>query len=249
MRRRRARQVALIVLGAGVAVVGLAAAVRLLADSAAEWSGGQAAQLGWTGPVHTIDETAMPPMAIDREDRTRALSVDPGGDASLPWVDVTRVTTHFPTQIHWVMELGAFPPDARTLDPTKTLIAYGLVLDTTGDAVADYVVGINNDAPTAGDYRVWVTDLASGETDEQVGAPYGFPVEFSHPDEQRRAPPPGDERPPTMLLTFLDGGPPGLDMGTTRFYAWASVTTAGDVVAWDYAPDASWLRAPPDLPQ
>jgi hypothetical protein len=49
------------------------------------------------------------------------------------------------------------------------LIAYGLVLDTTGDGVADYVVGIDNDAPDREDFRVWVSDLATGETDERIG--------------------------------------------------------------------------------
>ena len=69
---------------------------------------------------------------------------------------------------HWTFALAAPPPEAETLDATQTLISYGLVFETTGDGRADYVVGISNDAPVRGDFRVWVTDLASGETREQV---------------------------------------------------------------------------------
>jgi hypothetical protein len=49
-----------------------------------------------------------------------------------------------------------------------------------------------------------------------------------------------------MNFTFLPGsGPADLNGRTVRFYAWASATVAGEVVAWDYAPDAAWLSAPP----
>lgn len=250
---RTARPLALVLIGAVVVVVALAAGIRVLGEvvnpSASEdHEPGQPP--GWTGPLRADDsgELAAPPMALG--DDLVGVWTEPERDAGQRWVDIARVTTGTPTQIHWAMELGAWPPRAEALDPSATLIAYGLVLDTTGDAKADYVIGINNDAPTAGDFRIWVSDLATGETDEQVGAPYGFPVEFSHPDERgpMEGPPGAVPLPPTMLFTFLDGGPPGLDMSTTNFYAWASVTQAGEVVAWDYAPDAGWLRAPPGIP-
>lgn len=146
-------------------------------------------------------------------------------------------------QIHWYIELAAAPPKAAGLARDE-LIAYGLLLEATGDGIADYVVGIDNEAPQPGDSHVWVTDLATGQTDEQVGGPpYGFPVEFSHPDERRPGDPPG---PPTMVFTFLPGSAPtNLSGWEMRFYAWASFTRNGDVVAWDYAPDSSWLSVLP----
>lgn len=117
--------------------------------------------------------------------------------------------------------------------------AYGLVLDVDRDSVADYEVGLSNQGRRRGQFRAWLTNLASGANEEQVGPPYGFPVEFSHPDEGG----PGFDG-PTVVLTFLEA-PEGVSSRTVRFYAWASHTEAGEVVAWDYAPDARWLGAPP----
>jgi hypothetical protein len=139
--------------------------------------------------------------------------------------------------------LAGAPPHAATLDPSHTVISYGLAFETTGDDVPDYVVGISNDASPSGGYRVWVTDLASGVTDEQIGPPYGYPIEFAHPDEASSEDPHG--RPQTMMFTFLTGSaPPGINAGT-RFYAWASVEEDDEVVAWDYAPDGGWVGSPP----
>ena len=90
------------------------------------------------------------------------------------WVDVTRVRYSNADNVpYWVIELAARPPRAAGLEPGQ-FIAYGLVLDTTGDGVAHYLVGIDNDAPQRGDFHVWVTDLRTGETDEQIGPPAAF---------------------------------------------------------------------------
>ena len=48
-----------------------------------------------------------------------------------------------------------------------------------------------------GAFHVWVTDLATGETDENIGPSYGFPIEFAHPDEQRAGR--SDRVPRTMI--------------------------------------------------
>lgn len=159
-------------------------------------------------------------------------------DAAEGWVDVERVDFHSEGgQPSWYIELAAKPPLAADLEP-GLIIAYGLVLDTGGDGVADHVIGIDNDAPARGDFHVWVTDLATGVTDEQIGPPYGFPVEFRHPDEHQPGDGPG---PPTMGFTFLPGTTPaGLFPETVRFYAWTSATRDGEVIAWDYAPDTGW---------
>jgi len=139
---------------------------------------------------------------------------------------------------YWTIELAATPPPAASLDPGQ-LIAYGLVLDTTGDEVADYVVGIDNDAPQRGDFHVWVTDLRTGETDEQIGPPYGLPIEFSYPHEGK----PGSlSDPRALVLTFLTPyAPSDLDPETVRFYAWASASRDREVFASDYAPDTGWM--------
>ena len=135
--------------------------------------------------------------------------------------------------------MSAKPPLRTELEP-GLVIAYGLVLETTGDGAADYLIGIDNDAPTRGDFHVWVTDLATGETDEQVGVPYGFPIEFRHPDEQQPDDPPDFAT--TMVFTFLGNSKPAdLNPATVRFYAWTSATRDGEVFANDYAPDTGWI--------
>lgn len=186
-----------------------------------------------------VEETVIEGRSLEWEDPV---------DSSVGWVDVKRVVFHEHFQPDWDIELAAKPPLARGLESGQ-LIAYGLVLDTNGDSVADYVVGIDNDAPKRGDFHVWVTDLATGETDEQIGPPYGYPIEFSHPDEQEGGtfgfgieP---DQEPPNMAFTFIGGSePPDLNLETVRWYAWAYATRDGEVFAWDYAPDYGWLTGP-----
>lgn len=156
-------------------------------------------------------------------------------DASVGWVDIRDLRSDGTNAGSWSLELAASPPRATGLEP-GVLIAYGLVLDTTGDGVADYLIGIDNDAPERGDFHVWVSDLATGETDEQIGPPYGLPIEFAHPDE-------GFDR--SMHFTFLTGSEPkDLKLKTVRFYAWASETRDGEVIAWDIAPDTGWIQRP-----
>ncbi len=193
-------------------------------------SGSAATAATWTGPVreNTNEQGGD-------EDSGR----DPG-DAALDYVDIERVSVDSGGQPHWRLRLADAPPPAATLDPARTVISYGLTFETTGDEAADYVVGISNESSEPGGYRVWVTDLATGEMDEQDGPPYGFPVEFAHPDEAL------SEEVATMLFTFLGGTrPPGVAL-STRFYGWASVEENGAVVAWDYAPDAGWVGPPPE---
>ena len=159
-------------------------------------------------------------------------------DTSVAWIDVRRVVFSSGIQPHWSIELAAKPPLATDLEPGE-LISYGLVLDTNGDGVADYLVGIDNDTPEPGDFHVWVTDLATGLTDRQIGPPYGFPIEFSHPDEQQASDGPA---PATMVFTFLgESAPADLNPETVRFYAWTSASSGGEVVAWDYAPNTGWI--------
>ena len=136
----------------------------------------------------------------------------------------------------WRFHLAARPP----LDPAARVIAYGIVVDGDGDHRADCQIGINNDAPGNSGFHVWVTNLRTHETEVQDGAPYGMPVEFAHPAERGSR-----EFAPELQFGFLRGlkHPAPCDpFGySSTFYAWSSVTEAGQVVARDYAPDAAWL--------
>jgi hypothetical protein len=193
----------------------------------------------WTGPVRT-DFGAVLVDGMSWLYGTGWYERD-GYDARRPYVDINEVNLSgiADQQPDWRLVLDSSPPKAAALDPTETVISYGLTFDRDGDGVADYVVGISNEAPVAGDFRVWVSDLVTAETQEQVGGPYGYPVEFHHPDEGSVIAP----GLPTMLFNFLLGSrPEGIDH-KTRFYAWASLSVDGEVRAWDYAPDIGWLSS------
>jgi len=191
---------------------------------------------GWAGPVSPRGREVYPMSADDAGSRAWR---DPA-DAGEGWVDIERVTAFdSSSQSSWNIELALEPPPLSELEPGVS-IAYGLVLDATGDGVGDYLIGIDTNSSRPDGYHVWVTDLVTGETDERFGPPYGFPIEFRHPSEG--AGDPIESTPPTMLFTFLpDSEPAGLDPASARFYAWASVTRDGAVTAWDYAPDTGWI--------
>jgi hypothetical protein len=199
--------------------------------------------VAWSGPVREggggTETMVVRRVAVGQPAAPAVWEDEPDDDSAAPWTEIIGVRQEGTDR--WIIDLAAFPPPTDTLDPTETVIAYGLVFDTDDDGTADYEVGISNEALRAGDYRVWVTDLATGETDEQVGPPYGYPVEFSHPDEWRRAVPDGR---PEMRFLFLQGSAPEGVGRHTRFYAWSSLTEGGEVVAWDYAPDKAWLLVP-----
>jgi hypothetical protein len=194
----------------------------------------------WSGPVR-IGSSIHPMLSDDGGTRW---SWSDAVDATPPWIDIAQVRWLQVGQDNWNIVLSAKPPIASRLDPEQTLISYGLAFETTGDEVPDYIVGISNHAAYSREFRVWVTDLATGETEEQIGGPYGIPVDFSHPDEMADPIFSPEER-RTLQLFFLGAPPWGTD-SEARMYAWASLTEAGEVVAWDYAPDDGWLEAPAD---
>jgi hypothetical protein len=216
------------------------AAVLVLVGSALTWLADDDQDVD-TGPADSGEPVLPAPVRAPSD-----IVHDIGGgwddeplDASEPWADIKLVQYLSEGQPHWYIVLEGPPPPDPADREDGVLIAYGLVLDTTGDGAADYVIGIDDDAPEQGDLHVWVTDLATGATDEQIGPPYGYPIEFFHPSE---AQPPGIDRSSTMIFTFLAGSTPaGLDPPTVRFYAWTSATRDGAVFASDYAPDIGWL--------
>jgi hypothetical protein len=188
----------------------------------------------WPGPLHL--GVGAPIVALPVDGLTRFSVVVPDArDIRVGGADIIGVQA----SRQWRIGLAAKPPKATVLTAQSTVISYGFVFDRNGDDVADLLFGIANDAPRPGDFRVWVTDLATGATKEQVGPPYGTPLEFEHPDDQT----PGDgpsSQIPSVTLHYLTGGPVSQNKNA-RFYARSSVAVDGRVVAWDYAPDAAWL--------
>ena len=191
----------------------------------------------WTGPVRT---GPAGPATMEPDESGVGSASDPL-DAEEPYVDIQEIVVDVPSQPHWTLRLAAAPPEASTLDPHHTVISYGLVFETTGDEVPDFLVGISNEGSPAGLYRTWITYLNSGVTIENETMNYGYPVEFAHPDEALPAEPGARD----MMFTFLSNRPSSVTMGT-RFYAWASVEEDGAVVAWDYAPDGGWIGTLPE---
>ena len=159
--------------------------------------------------------------------------VDPR-DAEPGAIDILAVSSGAWERDSWALDLRARPPRASSLDPARTVIEYGVVVDAEQDGVPDCHIAINNDAPDG--YRVTVTNLRSGHAEEQVGPPYGSPIDFVHPDEE------GGSR--TMRFSFLHA-PRDCDLYVpASYYAYATLTQDGRVVAWDYAPDADWVEMP-----
>jgi hypothetical protein len=203
-----------------------------------------ASPLAWAGPVRP-DASAMPVLAMNGPTlcvADNSYSWTDALDAPVGFVDI--VGTSRPTRLHSTradtsIAIAVKPPFASALDATEALIQYGAVFDTDQDRTPDYELGINNSVG-GGSYRVWVTNLRTGETDEQLGPPYGAPFDFVHPDEQE----PSESGAVSMRFWFLGDLPWPAD-ADYRYYAWSSYTENGTVAAWDYAPDFGWLGLEP----
>ena len=194
----------------------------------------------WTGPLGRTPSTLKVYGDLGPSGNAWA----DGPDSAVGGVDIQEIQQRGQPRWRWTLQLREFPPPASTLGAKNQIIEYGLVVDADGDRVADCQIGINNEAPRPGDYRVWVKNLTTGETDERVGPPYGYPVEFIHPDEAEADGSTAGS--PEMTFLFLQSTTPCEDFDDgASFYAWASRTDDGLVVAWDFAPDATWLAMMP----
>jgi len=187
---------------------------------------------GWTGPLHP-DLASMPKIIAAGSDM-EGYALRDTTDADPAGIDITGLQYSWGFNRRWDLTLRAPAPY-----PSSNLVEFGVVLDVEADGIADCLIGINNDTPQQnGEFRVWVTNLASGETLQQVGGPYGSPIDFAT-----------DIIGPRLSLFFLSRGEPcDLVPGRPAFYAWATESVDGEVVAWDYAPDAAWLVPGPILP-
>lgn len=197
--------------------------------------------LRWVGPV-PIATRGWPtvPLRSPRHDPFNVAWPD-GNDAETPWVDITGVRYRFDDLRSWFVTLEESPPRGPELSRKGQVLTFGIVLDTTGDGLPDRLGALNNTAPDLEDFRVWVTNLATGETETRIGPPYGFPMEFRHPDEGSGGM--FDAR--TVWMTFLGPEP---DRGERHpgFYVFATLSEGGQVVAWDTAPNVGWAVVPAD---
>ena len=193
------------------------------------------AALAWTGPVRTdLADAGVGTMETGEES---SFTWSDEVDTAPGWADIRRISIR-PDSQQWWLELGRDHPERDALTRADQVLAFGFVMDTDADGSADYVVGIDSNADGEG-VHVWLTNIATGETNERFSGPYGSPFDFwtsLESEPMQGGPPPG--------ASFFNVGfaPPELfDHETTRFYAWSSLTDDGDVVAWDYAPDRGWL--------
>jgi hypothetical protein len=231
-RRRRTRAASLAVL----AIAALVAGELLLSTSN---QGGTTVPMS---PDRAVTTTDWSPLQARGASVIAERSWEDPHDTAIEGIDLTRV--RFQTSLHakqpiWTLRLAAKPLPAADLEP-GVVIAYGVVIDSTHDGKADYSIGIDNDPPEGGGaFRVWVTDLATGDTVYEVGPSYGYPIDFAHPDEYEHG-----MKLPSMTFFYLSGGvaPAGMDPQKARFYAWSSVTRSGEVIAWDTAPDTGWMN-------
>lgn len=221
-------------------LLGGAAVILTLPDDPPPTPDVASADVGWAGPVRETDGPGAIEAMAPGADGTLAWSEAP--DVAPRWVDVARVGI-IREAGNWIVELAADPPRRDALERADQVLGFGFVMDTNGDDVADYVVGIDTDA-AAPAVHVWLTDLASGETRERFSGPYGDPFDFATTLESESGSDPADRAPGGTFFNVGFAPAELFDVEAARFYAWSSLTEAGKVVAWDYAPDTGWLGAP-----
>jgi hypothetical protein len=216
--------------------------------AAMTWSPERAAE-DWPGAVRA-EPTGCVPVVVDARmgETSRGLATrlfsDPRGDAmptALTWADIVELEfspSHgFPIQVAFHMAADAPEPIPS---PSDEWIAYGIVVDTTGDGQPDLRYGIDNapdgDGQSIGrDLRIWETDLATGTTDaSRCCQSLSASIDFWWPGELG----------PTRGSVHVPGPRPWRNGEVYRFYLWASVIRDGEIVSTDYAPDFGWLLWP-----
>lgn len=166
---------------------------------------------------------------------------DPTGDTgsnALPWADIKDVG--FCGDTGTCLSIGFVSDPPLRVDPSQQWFAYGVVVDTDGDGVADWRYGVDNEpVGTPGSYgdsptRWWRTDLHTGRTESTVRHATwegSGPFWGNHGDQNGGS-----------GLSFGGDTTAGVRGAVPkRFYVWTSVIQDGRVVATDNAPDAGWL--------
>ena len=169
---------------------------------------------------------------------------DPVGDVGpdVAWLDIAKVGHGGSGPPYFSLHLAGDLPNLVP-DPAKRWIAYGVVLDTNGDGVADVRIGMDQ---TGSGLRAWRTDLATGETTRKVGPPFASFGRTTNEGGAGRIVDwffPGDDFVGPNMAKIYYSAKPGEPM--PRAYGWASMIEGGRIVATDFAPDVGWLVEPP----
>jgi hypothetical protein len=214
------------------------------------WNSERATQ-DWPGPLRAEPPGCAPviiPISGPDENRRYTFN-DPRGDVApdIAVVDIGEV----------VLQSGCwYRPSACVFfdvaarpwpmpDPRDEWLAYGVVVDTTGDGRPDARYGVDNaygidDASVAAEFgRMWRIDLATGSMYAPIQIlenPRIMDAVF--PDSEDSNP-----RGPGHIWVHL--GPPWSDEDVVRVYVWAAAIVDGQIVATDYAPDVGWIEMPP----
>lgn len=199
----------------------------------------------WPGPLRVEPPGCVPILvpastAGEIADYSYHDSADDGEQAFgvIDIVDVQfRADCWFAPSVCVYFDMAADVPEPMP-DPADQWIAYGIVVDTTGDGRPEFRYGIDNAAPDADGGRMWRVDLTTGSTYSPIGileAPQVMDAVF----------------PSDRDLGLTAGFNPGSvyakrlpDQPVFRFYVWASVIVDGQIVATDYAPDSGWIELP-----
>lgn len=146
----------------------------------------------------------------------------------------------------WGLQLREDSQLETWLEDEGRIVEYGIVMDTDGDLVADCQLALNTNTPAPGDvvFRMVLTNLDTGESDNRANGSYGYPFEFGFPENSRPF-----TKGASLYLEFLGEWqePCAPPTDRLRWYAYASLTVDGQVTAWDFAPDEAWLQTLPRL--
>jgi hypothetical protein len=215
--------------------------------------------LDWPGPIR--EEATITTEALIVGHGGDGIYDDPVGDVGVDVVDVIEVTTQVGIWGLPSLDRDVFFRVAGNMnsipDPREEWIAYGIVVDYTGEGRPDARYGIDNavgmmvpsitlddgrrvvvrdttieEADPGFLQRMWRTDLATGVN--QVRAccedPMLMDAVFPFPVGWL------DEAGRGSMFVV-----PEANEIVFHFYVWASVIRDGRVVAVDYAPDAGWF--------
>ena len=205
----------------------------------------------WPGPFR-IEPADGEVSLVDSSD-----VFDPKGDVGFDAIDIVEVTFRLGCWMSLTTERCVFFDVAAeprlAPDPRVEWVAWGIVVDYSGDGQPDVRFGVDNapgtrSQPGAGmqisdpegiyDLRMWRTDLATGTTEASTWIlenPLLMDV-----DRPGRIEDPGrlDDR-GHIFVKRLEAE------SFFRFYVWASMIRDGQVVATDYAPNSGWIATTP----
>ena len=205
----------------------------------------------WPGPFR-IEPADGEVSLVDSPDL-----VDPKGDVGFDAIDIVEVAfrlgcwNSLTTEPCVFFEVAAEPQLAP--DPRVEWVAWGIVVDYSGDGQPDARFGVDNSPGTRSqpgtatqtidpegiyDLRMWRTDLATGTTEASTGSLEN--PSLMDVDRPGRLEDPGrlDDR-GHIFVKRLANEP------FFHFYVWASMIRDGQVVATDYAPDSGWIATTP----